>query len=551
MLSLGFAPTLASAQAPPVPRFDSFDRPGDERLEVPEPATSEPPDVDLPPVLPPSEAEGALLSGLPRIVVREVRVAGSSVFSEDQLARVAAPYLGRPVGSEELVELRDRLTQLYVNAGYVSSGAQLPDQEVRDGVVEYRIVEGHLAELGVEGNRWLRDGYLIRRLERGAGTPLDVAVLERELQLLQEDARIRRLNAVLLPGERPGDARLRVRVEEESPFSASLTADNHESPSIGAYHGQLALAHHSLTKNGDVLHARAGATDGLVDYEIGYELPLTRWDTSLAAWYSAGESDVVEAPFASVDIASESRTVGVQLRQPILRDRASQLELALGFEYRESETFLLGQPFPFAPGTDDGRSRVAVLRFSQDYVRRDQTQVIALRSQLSFGLDALDATKNGGDLPDGQFVAWLAQLQWVRRFGALEWIARTDLQLASSRLLSLEQFSVGGSQSVRGYRENQLVSDDGALVSLELRIPLWQSRASAVQLAPFVDAGWAWNEGPRGSRTLASAGLGLRVELGPHLRGELFWGQRLKDVAKPADRDLQDSGVHFQITAAR
>jgi hemolysin activation/secretion protein len=550
-----YAPGSRAQVPPPLTQgraFESFERPGERSLEPRPGESAESPSFSLPEIPPIDQATAATLADSPEIVVREFRVAGSTIFSAAELEAVTAPYLGRPLGSESLIELRDRLTQLYVRAGYVSSGAQLPDQEVRDGVVEYRIVEGRLDEVAVEGNRHLRDRYLIPRLERGAGVPLDVASLEGELQRLQEDPRIRRVDAALLPGERPGEARLRVRVEEEAPYFVALTSDNHESPSIGAYRGQLEVGHRSLTGNGDELRAWVAGSAGLLDYEVAYELPVARWDTALGAWYRSGESKVVEEPFDAVDIESESRTIGLALRQPLPLSRESQLELALLAEYRESETFLLGEPFPFSPGTDDGHSTVAVLRLRQDYVYRDLAQVVALRTQISVGTKALGATESSGALPDGQFVAWLAQAQWVRRLGKLELIARADLQVASSALLSLEQFSVGGHASVRGYRESLLVRDDGVLGSLELRVPLWRNRVASLDLAPFFDVGHAWSASSGGPApdTLASAGLGLRVEWRRHLRAEIYWAEALTDVFQPPDHDLQDSGVHFQIVAS-
>lgn len=198
-------------------------------------------------------------------------------------------------------------------------------------------------------------------------------------------------------------------------------------------------------------------------------------------------------------------------------------------------------------------NRVSVLRFLQEWVRRDGSQVLALRSTLSWGLDAFGATVQGGSTEDGQFLAWLGQFQWARRFEpwAIEGIVRTDLQLASDPLLPLEQFSVGGAASVRGYRENQLVRDMGFASSLELRIPLWRSRegGSSVQLAPFVDVGRAWNtkRSTPGPKTLSSAGVGLRVALFRRLRGELYWAEEIRGVNEPSDRDLQDTGVHFRL----
>jgi len=153
--------------------FEPSRRPGEIRPQVPAPAPPEKPGFVLP-QLPVPGANEQRLSGGPQIVVREFRITGSTVFSQARLAEVTAPYVGRPIDIETLNELRDRLTLLYVDAGYLNSGAVLPDQDVRAGVVEFQIVEGRLAELSVEGNRWFRTSYLERRIRRGARAPLDV-----------------------------------------------------------------------------------------------------------------------------------------------------------------------------------------------------------------------------------------------------------------------------------------------------------------------------------------------------------------------------------------
>ncbi len=526
----------------------------------------------LPP-LPVPTADDLQLSQRPSVVAREFRVTGSTVFSGEELTRVTAPYTGRPLGSEELEQLRQRLTLLYVNAGYLNSGAVLPDQDVRDGAIEFRIVEGRLTEVAVEGNRWFRDGYLEGRILRGAHTPLDVSELEQELQLLQQDPRIRRVDAALLPGERPGEARLKASFEEELPFFAELELSNHDSPSVGEYRAQLDLADRNVTGWGDTLRLMAARAQGLEDYEIGYEIPVNRWDTTLGAWLRYGTSDVVEQPFDELDIKSRARTIGVELRQRIYQTLRSRFDLAITGENRESKTFLLGDPFPFEEGSDDGQVVVSVVRARLDWLYRDLEQVVAVRSQLSLGVHMFGATNDGcafdaigscttsgstnsGAIPDAHFVAWLGQFQWVRRFDrfGVEAVFRADIQLASEPLFSLEQFSVGGHQSVRGYRENQLVRDNGLASSLELRIPLWSddSRGIDVQLAPFYDLGRSWNtDGPELSpRTLSSAGVGLRASFTQHLHAEIYWAHRVRHIDEPDDNDLQDEGVQFSVVAS-
>ncbi|HKA13693.1 MAG TPA: ShlB/FhaC/HecB family hemolysin secretion/activation protein [Myxococcota bacterium] len=212
-----------------------------------------------------------------------------------------------------------------------------------------------------------------------------------------------------------------------------------------------------------------------------------------------------------------------------------------------------------------------MLRASQDWLYRDLRLVVAARSLFSFGIDALDATTHGcafdaagictiktahsRGVPDAHFITWLGQFQLVRRFDpwGVEALLRADLQLAADPLFSLEQYSVGGEHTVRGYRENRLVRDNGLTSSLEVRVPVWVDAAHQVivQLAPFCDAGRSWNteRDEPSPRTLASVGIGLRTTW-RHLHGELFGGHQIKDVDKPDDRALQDEGVHFSLVAS-
>lgn len=548
--------------SPPVRAQPSlpFERPGDVQPELPDLERPEDePALILPPLPERPERERGRLSAGPRVEVREIRVSGSTVFSASELDGVTAPWTGRSVSAQELVELADRLTRLYVEAGYVNSGAVLPDQEITGGVVEYRIVEGALAEIHLSGNRRFRDRWLRTRLERGASVPLRVGSLEERLQILQQDPRIRRVQAALVPGARRGEAVLRVQIDEERPYRIWLGFSNHEPPSVGALRGEANLVHENLTGWGDRLQVRVGITEGYQDYAARYEIPVNRWDTTVRASFDYGSSEVVEEPFEAFDIESRSRTFGIGVRQPLRRTLRERLDAWLDLEVRRSATFLLDEAFSFGdlPADDRGRSELTALRLGGEWVYRDLVQAIAVRSQASVGLPLFGATSHGdGSVPDGRFFSWLGQLLWARRFDRwdLELVARADCQLASHPLLSLEKFSVGGNDTVRGYRENQIVRDNGVVASLELRIPLWR-RADGrdyVQVAPFADfgRGWQTRRDDIGPNTIASVGVGVRAAVTRHVQGNLYWGYALRDVPDAPDRDLQDDGVHFELVVS-
>jgi hemolysin activation/secretion protein len=211
--------------------------------------SSPPPPPQAPPTLPKGEDQ----EPLDKVFVRKILVTGSSVFSSEELAQITAPYENRSLTSEDLEALRRALTLHYINAGYINSGAILPDQVVREGMVTIQIVEGMLSHVEVEGNKWFRESYIRDRLAAGAGPPVNVNPLQQRLQLLQQDTRIRAIHAELRPGVKPGEAVLKVNVEEKTPFYAWFAFNNYQSPSVGAERGLLTLAHQNLTGHGDIL----------------------------------------------------------------------------------------------------------------------------------------------------------------------------------------------------------------------------------------------------------------------------------------------------------
>jgi len=117
------------------------------------------------------------------------------------------------------------------------------------------------------------------------------------------------------------------------------------------------------------------------------------------------------------------------------------------------------------------------------------------------------------------------------------------------RLMPLKQFAVGGRYGVRGYRENQLVRDNGLLPSLEAHLPvIRESRfAQHVPVAPFVDFGHVWSTSTPtpNPKTLACIGLGLPLAatvptpFAVRPQFKVFWGVPLNNVKTPGG-NLQD-----------
>jgi hemolysin activation/secretion protein len=251
-------------------------RPGDRPLSDEEFLPEEgarPAPLDLPLIAPDPEDTERLGAGL-RVVVREFRVEGSSVFSDEELTEATRPFVGREINSEELLQAREAVTQLYISRGYLTSGAIIPDQTMSDGVVVLRAVEGRLTDVQVEGTHWFRPGYFRARLLRAASTPVNVLDLERQLRRFQRNPNVDRIRAQLLPGERRGDSLLVVTVEEDRPYSLRLVSDNDRNPSIGAWGGRAEGSFSNLLGYDDQVSGSVDLSEGLREYAIQYNLPL-------------------------------------------------------------------------------------------------------------------------------------------------------------------------------------------------------------------------------------------------------------------------------------
>src|SRR2546428_2022494 len=520
-----------------------------------------PPGSVLPPPPPPPSQKGAPLPL--SVFVKEIRITGSTVFTPEQLTQVTAPYTNRKLTSEDLEALRVALTKFYIDHGYVTSGAIIPDQAVREGVITLQVIEGRLGHIEVEGNYWFRPKYLEERIALGAGPPVNINALQERLLLLQETPGITRLNAELRPGVARGQSVLNVKVAEANPFQAWLEFNNYLSPTVGSEQGLVTVAHQTLTGHGDPLSFQYGKSSG-VDPQINtrYAIPLTARDTALILEYRKNDFGVIDPAFSFLNIKSRSEIWGVTLRQPIYRTLNQEFALALTGERLYNKLTTAFDDVGFAnllvPGAQNGVSKVSTLRFSQEWVRRSPVQVISAFSRLSVGLDVLGATgKNSmiADSADSRFFAWLGQAQWARRFDPwrLQLIARLAVQLANAHLFPLEQIAVGGRYSVRGYRENTLVRDNAELATLEARYAIWRSAAGAdvVQAAAFGDFGRGTNTNAASPDpdTLGSLGLGVIWNMFRGSRFEIYWCIPLDHDPRirPSGGNLQDSGIHLQL----
>ncbi len=553
---------IAEVQAQTVPLPEDKNLPRDSKPPSVQPLPEQVPDKIPAPadLLPPTNPSGPteVAPNTPdKITVTQFKVTGNTVFTQADFDAVTASFRDRPISLTELFQARSAITQLYVSKGYITSGALIPPQKLKDGVVEIQVVEGRLEGINVTGTQRLNPGYVRSRIGLGTQTPLNRNKLLESLRLLQLDPLIKNLSAELSAGTRPGESLLDLQVTEARSFDMKVTLDNSRSPSVGTDRRRISLSEGNLTGLGDAISVGYTNTNGSNGFDFGYTLPLSPHNTTLAFNVGTSSSKVLEKPFDALNIQSRSQYYEVTLRHPLKQSPSEEFALGLTGSYRQSSANFLDDQVPFpATGADaDGKTRVSALRFFQEWTKRSEQQVLAFRSQVSLGVSALGSSVSS-TTPDSRFFTWRGQGQWVRALAPdTLLLVRGDVQFADRPLLGLEQFGLGGQETVRGYRQDALLSDGGLLMSVEGRIPLFKfgaDKRSIIHLTPFLDFGKAWNAGGKASpesSTLFSAGLGLRLQLGSQVTARLDWGIPLTSIAGDK-RTWQENGIYFSLTAS-
>jgi hemolysin activation/secretion protein len=519
-------------------------------VQTPKPLPS--PDELLNPSREPSSPQNEIpVSGT--ITVNRFEVLGNTAFSQVEIDQVLLPFTKRPITFSELLKARSLITDLYVNRGYITSGAFIPTQDLQNGVVKIQVIEGGLEEIKITGVERLSPDYVRSRMNIATGAPLNRDRLIQALQVLQINPLIASVSAELSAGTRAGQNILEVRIREAKSLSAQLSLDNNRAPSVGSLRRKVQVSEANLTGLGDTLSVGYSNTDGSNSYDLSYTLPINPYNGTIAFAFNNGNSNVLEKPFNILDIYANSTSYDFTFRQPI--EQTPSQEIAMGFtaSYRESLTSLLKIPFPLSAGADDnGVTKIAVLRAFQEFTQRSSQSVISLRSQFSLGLGGVLGSNVNTSFPDSRFVSWRGQSQYVNLLAPDTFLLlRGDLQFGDRALLPSEQIGFGGQDTLRGYRQDVLLGDNGLNLSAELRMPIlripeWEG---LLQIVPFVDAAAVWTssgEATSSSNTLLGTGLGLRWRVGNTLDLRLDYGIPL--ISVPNSRNTaQENGLYFNL----
>ncbi len=511
------------------------------------------------------------------LFIREIRVDSirRNTVLANEIDQIREAYRGLILTPEVLSSLQDAITLCYIQNGYITSWAEVhPSSE--EGSVMVEITEGQVQLQiepietpdfnfsSIEADAWHNTfrSHIEQQLSDAIAPPVNTIQLENALRLLESDSRFSKIEPVLSQSGTPGISLLTIRYQENE-FGLNIDFNNYSPPSTGAERVDSNFRLNNAIRDGDQLVISTqfdplnfSTVGGANFVGLGYRIPLDRDNTALQLRVETNQNAIIQDEFREFDLRASSELFEVSFRHALHRSYNEELGLSLGFSYQNGQTFVFNnRPQPFGIGPDEnGVSRTSALTLGLDYLHRDSSGRWLSQAQCQFGLGIFDATDNPEPTPDGQFVSCLGQVQRVQRIGGRNFlIFQGDVQLTPNSLLPSQQFALGGGTSLRGYRENARSADNGIRFSVENRFTVDRNRdlQPVLQLAPFVDVGYVWNNADNPNRLpdqnfLGSVGLGVLWQPFPNLNLRVDYALPFVDVSDRGD-NLQDNGLHFSV----
>jgi hemolysin activation/secretion protein len=497
-----------------------------------------------------------------RLDIWEYRIDGNSVLQAIDIEAAVMPFLGPQRKLQDVQDAREALEKAYRKKGYETVGVDIPEQDVRDGVVRFTVNELKVGRLRVTGSRW----YSPERIKQQMPSLAEGQVPRYDLVSRQiadaNQARDRTITPTLRAGAAPGTVDVDLEVKDNAPVHGSVevndryTAQTSRLRTVGAVsYANLFQRDHSLSVQTQLAPADINETF-LVS--ASYLAPLRGTNFSVVGYGVYSNSDI--AAVGGINVVGNGSIFGVRGVWSFLGDSRVQT-ITAGADYKNFKEDLV-------LGADTSATPIEYVPITLEYGlnagdKHGNTEFKAAATAGLRGLGSSDADfrlKRYGAHSNFLYLrldaSRLQQLPWgMRVSGALSG------QLADQALISNEGFGIGGLDSVRGYLESQDLGDSGVRASLQL-----DSASLAAHLGSWMNefrvftfADWAQVyvrdalpdvDGKVNARmTLASVGLGAQARAFTYGNAMLVFAAPLLD-RDAVDYDIGDAfRVQFRLWA--
>ncbi len=407
--------------------------------------------------------------------IDDFAVQGAETLPQLQIEEAIYPFLGPDRTADDVEKARAALEKAYHDKGFQTVSVSVPQQDVvHTRVVVLKVAELKIGRLRVKNSRYFDiDKIKDKAKSLQEGTVPNFNDVTKDIVALNQWPD-RRVTPALRAGVTPGTVDVDLNVDDTAPVHGSVEVNNRQSPETTASRVAATVHYDNLWQRGD---------SASFSYQVAPENPKDAQVFSGSYLARLDNVDWLSLLFYGVDSNSNVATVGgtnivgpgqiVGGRGVITLPSRDNLfhTLSVGLDYKHfDQTVSLGSDSFASPVT----YYPIVANYSATFkAEKSTTQLSASLTYnmrpVSSPADEFDAKRFDASPSFTHFNVDLSHTQELPE--GLQFYGRVQAQLADGPLVSSEQMSVGGMDTVRGYLESETLGDNGVAGTLELRGP--------------------------------------------------------------------------------
>lgn len=469
-------------------------------------------------------------------MVHEIQfTSASEILTAEELNLLAIQYLGRKVTLNQLNELLNRINDLYRSKGVVTAQASLPPQDVTDGQIRIRLIEGRVGHVRIDGNASTRETYVTDRISLKQGMLVDLPTLEHDLIRFNRsnDAQLR---ANMKPGSALGETDIGLMMIEPNVNDLRIFADSAGSRSTGLARVGVSYMRRSLTGHRDELVLSLVRSEGNTGLSMTYSMPVSRSGTRVSVGYFNDTIKIVSGSIADLNVTGRATAWSLSARQPLVTSANTQLDGLATWKQRSTTNLIDGEPLTASELTSGSLGLEA--------------QVLDAKGYWSGSAEMASGTNKADGSDARSFNVLRGSLRRTYNLTA-DWSLNGVFNWQYARMTLLppsEQIQLGGEGSVRGFEPGVFSGDRGWVSNLELQrqIRLASSPDWRAALIAFVDHGevkpYRTQNNAQDVDKLSSFGFGVNV-------GWKDRGQVRLTVGKPINQAPTSDAARANVQA--
>ncbi len=409
--------------------------------------------------------------------IKDIELKGADSLPASDRERLLKPYIGQCLGVTQLNELLKAITDYYLGKGRVTSRAYLPQQDLSSGHLQVLVVEGKLEALRSAEGSTVTERELAMAFPGKVGEALNLREIE---QLVDQLNRLpsKQAQMELTPGKQVGGSDVVVKNTAQKPWRASLSRNNDGQKSTGEQQWGAGLEWDSPLGLGDQLMLRGGH-DAISDHQktskntmLYYNVPWGWWNFS----YTYSESDY--RTYGVTDDYKykqngDNQNHQLRAERVIHRDDVSKTSVNVGLAHLRTNNYVLDVR------TAPSSNRLSELQLGVNHGRRIGNAFVNVDLGMQSGIGLLDAQSQderdpyGGRQPNSRYRKYTATVSYLQPFSlwgeSFSFSSLATGQRSEDILFSPQRMSLGGSASVRGFKDQLLTGDSGGYWRNEVR----------------------------------------------------------------------------------